>query len=73
MKHTGNNEKFIQNFWSEERGDEPLLGYSGVGERIILKGREDVVFMNVAYGRFQWRSVVSSIPVTRFYSRRAIS
>jgi hypothetical protein len=38
MKHAGNNEKFIQNLWSEEReGDEPLLGYSGVDEWIILK------------------------------------
>jgi hypothetical protein len=54
VKHTGNNEKFIQNIWSEEReGEEPLLGYSGVDEWVILKGRENVVFMNVAWGRFQ--------------------
>ena len=49
MKLTGYNEKFVQNFWSEEREwEEPLLGYSGVDEWIILKGRDDVVFMNVA-------------------------
>lgn len=49
MKHAGNNETFIQNFWSEEReGEEPRLGYSGVHEWILLQGREDVVFMNVA-------------------------
>jgi len=38
VKHTGSNEKFIQDFWSEElEGEEPLLGYSGVDEWAILK------------------------------------
>jgi hypothetical protein len=82
MKHTGNNEKFIQNFVSEEcEGEEPRLGYSGVGEWIVNKYYTNVVDSIkmtrgcgfVVYGRFHWRAIVSSIPITRYYSRRTIS